>query len=79
MEKKCTKCGITQAIDQFTKQFQTVDGLSSHCKTCKHNYYLANRKQLLDKVPCPDCNTKVCSYYVNKCKHRYNAIPINSI
>ena len=52
-EKKCTKCGITQSIDNFYSNVKANDGKRSDCKKCQKiahkNYYKQNREEILSK------------------------------
>jgi hypothetical protein len=45
MEKQCSKCKIKQAVDNFTKNKSSKDGLHSHCKTCKRSYQLKTQTE----------------------------------
>ena len=36
--KTCTKCGHDQNLTEFHKKFDTKDGLSGTCKSCKMEY-----------------------------------------
>ena len=37
-EKRCTKCGVTKALDEFSKHKSRKDGRNSHCKKCNAKY-----------------------------------------
>lgn len=49
--KRCSKCGETKSIDEFSKNRRAKDGLESRCKVCRRasskSYYAANREQQL--------------------------------
>ena len=48
-EKTCTKCGVTQGVNQFTSDKGKRDGRSNHCRSCrsiaKTEYRAKNREK----------------------------------
>lgn len=49
--KNCSRCKVElpATTEYFLKQSSTKSGLSSQCKECKHEYYLANRDRIIMK------------------------------
>lgn len=37
--KRCSKCGETKPLDQFSRDKRTKDGRRSNCKGCQRAYY----------------------------------------
>jgi len=50
MDKKCTRCKETKALDQFYKREASRDGLSSQCKSCQKIGNLKYRAAHLEKA-----------------------------
>lgn len=44
--KLCFKCGETKALEQFSKNRNTKDGLQTQCKACNQAYQQANRERI---------------------------------
>ena len=44
---KCSKCGETKNESEFVKRPNRKRGYHSHCKQCRHDYYLDNKKHIL--------------------------------
>jgi hypothetical protein len=44
--KRCTKCGVSRALEEFPRQAKRKDGRSPHCTPCRKAYYRANAKRL---------------------------------
>ena len=58
MKKKCSKCGILQELNCFSKNKTRKDGLQGFCKTCQANYrYLQRNKQYFIKYHKTHYNT----------------------
>lgn len=51
--KKCSKCGVSQSIDQFNRRSSSSDGLQHHCKSCNKKrlakHYENNKSYYIDK------------------------------
>jgi hypothetical protein len=45
----CTKCGIPQEASHFNRNSIGRNGLRAWCKTCLHNYYVANKRKLREQ------------------------------
>lgn len=48
--KTCSKCKQTKAFTEFHKQSKKTDGLRSHCKVCRKEYYQNNWEKINAKV-----------------------------
>ena len=52
INKTCSKCGVDQSIDNFTKDRQKKDGLRCSCKSCYKEfavkYYKDNKDRLIE-------------------------------
>ena len=46
--KKCCRCGIISLKSNFYKNKTKRDGLQLPCISCRKEYYLDNRNQLID-------------------------------
>lgn len=48
--KRCTRCGETKALSEFSKRKTSKDGLEWQCKACKsacaHKYHIANQENI---------------------------------
>ena len=42
--KKCTKCGITKPINEFSKAISRKDGHNVYCKVCNKSYRDVNKE-----------------------------------
>lgn len=49
MKKKCSKCKVPKALDQFSKRATSKDGLQSQCKACVNAYNCEYHVDNLDK------------------------------
>lgn len=47
--KKCTKCNVEQDLHNYGKSKPNKDGLHNHCKSCRKEYRIANKKHIADK------------------------------
>ena len=43
--KKCSKCGETKELVEFSRDKRSKDGRRSKCKMCEKQYYQANREK----------------------------------
>ena len=50
MDKKCTKCKETKALELFSKQTARKCGRTSHCKVCLKIYRDANKSERNSKA-----------------------------
>ena len=48
-EKVCTKCGISKPLSAFNKHKKNKDGLRTHCKTCRVEYYQQNKERIAER------------------------------
>lgn len=48
--KICPKCNTEQPVDHFHKDPSRKDGLTAYCKSCKKEYYKANRETLVKRA-----------------------------
>ena len=46
--KKCPKCGRELPLSEFHKCKTRKDGLQTHCKECRKEYYRTNSEELLE-------------------------------
>lgn len=47
--KKCSKCGVVKALEDFPRSSKRADGRNTYCKTCKKDYngsYYERTKQV---------------------------------
>jgi len=45
--KKCSRCGIKKAMTDFSVDSSRHDGKVPQCRECVHEYYLANRTEII--------------------------------
>lgn len=62
--KECTRCHKMKSLEEFNRSNQGVLGRASHCKECKHEYYLLNRKKIAEKT------RKYCESHKEECALR---------
>lgn len=48
--KRCSGCGEVKAVEAFSRNRSTRDGLNRRCKACKHRYYEENREAFADRT-----------------------------
>lgn len=59
--KKCTKCGETKPLEQFSKNKTKKDGLHSNCKSCDVAYHVVRAKRHRENpVTYSVTDTKLC-------------------
>lgn len=46
----CSKCHMEKDISEFTKTSRNKSGYSSHCRECKHVYYIKNREVIIARA-----------------------------
>lgn len=47
--KRCSKCGENRELGKFGKRKVSRDGLRSHCKACRKQYYEENKEKILER------------------------------
>lgn len=75
--KKCTKCKIKKHLSDFVKDNSTKDGLNSHCKFCKNEYYKANKGWLKEYLQANKKRIKEYNKVYSKSYYQLNKDKIN--
>ena len=47
---KCSKCGEIKQVTEFSVNRSTVNGYQSHCKACRHEYYVQHKQDINKKA-----------------------------
>jgi hypothetical protein len=47
--KVCSKCNEEKGFGDFSKQKEGKVGMRSYCKTCAHNYYIADKDNVIER------------------------------
>jgi hypothetical protein len=50
MNKTCSKCGQVKPLDNFSRDKNSIDGLTCLCKACYSTYYKSYRSKNRDKL-----------------------------
>jgi hypothetical protein len=55
--KRCTKCGVCKAIEEFSSDMHRIDGLDLHCRECIRERVRNKKYRHLLQGMCSDCGS----------------------